>query len=206
MEIRLNKLGKRFNREWIFRNLDLGLASGKSYAIIGPNGSGKSTLLKVLSGYLPATAGKIEYHKDGVKTDPDMFYRNLIYVAPYLELVEEFTLDELLDFHFRFKKIKAGYTKSKIIGSLGLGNSAKKTIHDYSSGMKQRVKLGLAFYSEAEAIFLDEPTVNLDDQGFQWFLDEIVNMPKSKLILIASNQEKEYQWALEQINIMECKI
>jgi ABC-2 type transport system ATP-binding protein len=205
MEIRLNKLGKRFNKEWVFRNIDLVLSGGNSYAITGPNGSGKSTLLKVLSGYMPPTTGKVTYQTDSTAIDSESFYRDLVYVAPYLELIEEFTLTELLDFHFRFKRIKSGLSKSLIIETLGLGASAKKAIHDFSSGMKQRVKLGLAFYSEVQAIFLDEPTVNLDEQGFQWFLDEIKKLPIEKLILIASNQQKEYKWANNQINIMECK-
>jgi ABC-type multidrug transport system ATPase subunit len=205
MEIRLSKLGKKFNREWVFRNVDLTLKGGNSYAITGPNGSGKSTLLKVLSGYMPPSAGKLSYSCNGIEMHHDSFYRDLIFVAPYLELVEEFTLNELLDFHFKFKKMHPGHTKCQIIETIGLTSASNKAIHDFSSGMKQRVKLGLAFYSEVHAIFLDEPTVNLDEQGFQWFLDEIKKLPLEKLVLIASNQQKEYEWAKNRVNILECK-
>lgn len=206
MEIRLTNLGKRFRKEWIFRNLNLTLSDGLSYAITGPNGSGKSTLLKVISGFIPATTGEISYLRDGIKVDPDAFYKNISFVAPYLELIEEFTLSELLRFHFSFKNIQGNYTTDEIIDIMGLKHSADKPVHDFSSGMKQRVKLALAFYSQTAVVFLDEPTINLDAQGFQWYLDHVEKRLAGRLCLVASNQKNEYEWAANTINLQDCKI
>ncbi len=206
MDIHLTGLGKKFNRDWIFKNLDTSLLSGQSYAIVGPNGSGKSTLLKVIAGYLPATTGTIAYSHKGLPVTDEDFYKHIIFAAPYLELIEEFNLTELLQFHFKFKKIIPGHTIDSIIELLGFNHSANKFIYNFSSGMKQRVKLALAFFSESNVLFLDEPTVNLDEEGIKWYFDQIKALSEDKLILIASNQKMEYQWASKVINISECKM
>lgn len=206
MDIHLTGLGKKFNRDWIFKNLDISLLSGQSYAIVGPNGSGKSTLLKVIAGYLPASTGTITYSNNGVPLSGEDFYKHIIFAAPYLELIEEFNLTELLHFHFKFKKIIPGHSINSIIELLGFTHSAHKFIYNFSSGMKQRVKLALAFFSESKVLLLDEPTVNLDVEGIKWYSDQIKALSEDKLILIASNQEMEYQWSTNIINISECKM
>ena len=206
MDIHLTGLGKKFNRDWIFKNLDISLLSGQSYAIVGPNGSGKSTLLKVIAGYLPASTGTITYSNNGMPLSGEDFYKHIIFAAPYLELIEEFTLTELLQFHFKFKKIIPGHSMDSVIELLGLNHSANKFISIFSSVIKQRVKLALAFFSESKVLFLDEPTVNLDVEGIKWYEDQIKALSGDKLILIASNQKMEYQWATKVINISECKM
>lgn len=205
MEIRLTNLGKRFSKEWIFRNLNVTFSGGDSYAITGNNGSGKSTLLKVISGFIPPTFGSVSYFRNGIILDPDLFYKEIAFVAPYLELVEEFTLREMLQFHFRFKKMVHDYSVSDLIGILGLAHAEDKPIHDFSSGMKQRVKLALAFYSEAKVVFLDEPTINLDAQGFRWYLDLADKLLVNRLCFIASNQKDEYEWAAHTICLQDWK-
>jgi len=206
MEIRLTNLGKRFRKDWIFRNLNLTLSDRNSYAITGHNGSGKSTLLKVISGFIPATAGSVSYFRNAAPIDPGLFYKDIVYVAPYMELVEEFTLMEMLQFHFRFKKLRLDCQLPQIIDDIGLTHSAGKPLHDFSSGMKQRVKLALAFYSDVEVVFLDEPAVNLDSQGFRWYLEQAEKMLSGRLCLIASNQKSEYEWASHAISMEDYKI
>ena len=148
MEIRLSNLGKRFNRDWIFRNLTLNLESGTACAVTGPNGSGKSTFLKVISGYMPPTTGEVAFFKDNKILDQDDWYRNIAFAAPYLELIEEFTLNEFLNFHFKFKKRRDDLTNEAIVQRIGLDAASDKFISDFSSGMKQRLRLATAFFSE----------------------------------------------------------
>src|SRR5260221_5717807 len=102
-KITLENIGRRFNRDWIFRAIDYTFISGKIYAVLGPNGSGKSTLLQVLNGSLSPSAGKINYFFEEKPVEIDDVYQHLSLAAPYLELIEEFTLSEMLDFHFKFK-------------------------------------------------------------------------------------------------------
>ncbi len=104
MKIKLSNIGKRFNNQWIFRGIDKTFESGKSYAFLGGNGSGKSTLLQIVSGYSTATEGEMSFEIDGNKMEDSEIFKNISIAAPYLELLEEFTLNETIDFHFKFKK------------------------------------------------------------------------------------------------------
>lgn len=205
MEIVAEQIGKKYRKEWIFRRIDLTLKAGSSYTFVGPNGSGKSTLLQLLAGSLPATEGTLTYSLDGRKLDPDNWFRQVSMAAPYLELVEELTLDELLTFHQTFKPFKSGLTLGMIADRLLLGHARNKEIKYFSSGMKQRVKLGLAFFSKSPVVILDEPTANLDRQGALWYQDEVRQLDPSQLLLIGSNQPEEYDFCRNIIDVTTWK-
>jgi len=205
MIIKLSNLAKRFQHQWIFRNLDLELENEHSYAITGPNGSGKTTLLQVIAGIQPATKGTIQYHSSAGPVDADDFYRFLSFVAPYLELIEEFTLREFLNFHFDFKSLRDPYTIDHIIADMGLSDSHEKRLKSFSSGMRQRVKLALSFYSDASVLLLDEPTANLDKNGINWYLEQMDGIKTDRLVLIASNQPYEYEFCQKSIDLTHYK-
>ena len=147
MEIRIDGISKRFTREWIFQNITRQFNQGKSYAVTGPNGSGKSTLLMITAGWILPTDGKVEYVSDGQITDHSRFYRHLDFVAPYLELIEDFTLGEFVKFHFRFNKLSGGMSHEDFIRGIFMEKEKDKYIRNFSSGMKQRLKLGIGFFS-----------------------------------------------------------
>jgi ABC-type multidrug transport system ATPase subunit len=199
-------LDKRFNREWIFRKLSYQFIAGNIYAITGPNGSGKSTLLQVLSGFVPSSDGVLQY---SYLNQPDIpveeVYRHLAVAAPYMDLIDEFTLLEQLQFHFKLKKIRGGITIDNLIKIMYLDEARNKYIRNFSSGMKQRVKLGLAFYTEADLIILDEPGTNLDQQAFEWYVTELNKLPIDSLILIASNNPAEYPEKTKILAIQDFK-
>ncbi|HLT87908.1 MAG TPA: ATP-binding cassette domain-containing protein [Sphingobacterium sp.] len=206
MNITLQNLGRRYNREWIFRHLDCTFLFGKKYAVLGPNGSGKSTLLKVLSGSLALSEGEISYeNKDAQAVLPEDVFQQLTIAAPYMELIEEFTLRELILFHFKFKPFLPGFNLEEVVQILQLERAVDKEIRFFSSGMKQRVKLALACCSSSSVILLDEPMSNLDAAGEDWYLSLIERTTQDRLLIIGSNQEKEYAFCDEQINIMSYK-
>lgn len=205
MKISLEHVGRRFNREWIFRDINYEFESGSSYAILGANGAGKSTLLQVISGSLSSSEGTISYLNEENKLDPDNIFEHLSLAAPYLELIEEFSLTEHIDFHFRFKKYRAGMDRDGLIGLLGLKNAEFKAIKYFSSGMKQRVKLALAFCSDTGILLLDEPASNLDQQGLEWYLSLVGQFSSERLLIICSNQEQEYSFCRHQINVADYK-
>ena len=201
----VNDLGKRFNREWIFRNLSFKFTPGNTYAITGPNGSGKSTLLQVLWGQMPQSGGNIEY-KISDKTIPaEEIYTSIAIATPYMDLIDEFTLEEQIRFHFKLKSSRGGITVHDMIERMYLTKSRDKFIGNFSSGMRQRVKLALAFFTKADLIFLDEPGTNLDQQAFEWYLNELKALPKDCSIFIASNQPAEYPVNAHKIDIMAYK-
>ncbi|MBC3787669.1 ABC transporter ATP-binding protein [Spirosoma utsteinense] len=205
MKIVAEQIGKKYRKEWIFRRIDLTLNAGSSYTFVGPNGSGKSTLLQLLAGSLPATEGTLTYSVNGQALDPENWFRQVSIAAPYLELVEELTLDELLTFHQTFKPFKPGLTLGKIAEQLLLSHARHKEIKFFSSGMKQRVKLGLAFFSDSPVVILDEPTANLDRQGALWYHEQVRQLSAEQLLLIGSNQPEEYDFCENVIDVTAWK-
>lgn len=202
----IENLGKRYQREWIFRNLTISLPSGDPVAVIGPNGSGKSTLAQVVAGHIPATQGSCSWRSshNGIIPEEDVF-RSVGYAAPYLELVEEFTLLELLEFHAQFKPWLADLQTTDVLHQIQLEKHQDKQIKFFSSGMKQRVKLGLAFFSESPFLFLDEPTANLDAQGVAWYLENIHLVIENRWVMVCSNDPKEYNFVTKCIDIRQLK-
>jgi len=205
MKISLEQIGRRFNREWIFRGINYEFESGNSYAVLGANGTGKSTLLQIISGSLSSSEGRISYFHGNKTIDQEKVFAQLSMAAPYLELIEEFTLTELIDFHFRFKKFRQGFNRQGVIELLGLKNSEFKSIKHFSSGMKQRVKLALAFCSDTAILLLDEPSSNLDQQGLDWYLSLVSTLSSDRLLIICSNQEQEYSFCSHKLNVADYK-
>lgn len=205
MNILLENLGKKFRKEWIFRNVNLSFEVGENYTFVGPNGSGKSTLLQVLIGVMPHTEGKVSYSAINQEVSVDEIYKKIVIAAPYLELVEEFTLLESVEFHQKFKPFKDALSAAELIEKIQLAPHKDKTVKNFSSGMKQRLKLGLAFYSEAPIILLDEPTSNLDAQGTAWYLEQIEKHTADRLLIICSNQPNEYAFCNNIVDIRDYK-
>ncbi|WP_338871380.1 ATP-binding cassette domain-containing protein [Spirosoma sp. SC4-14] len=205
MIVRTELLGKRYRKEWIFRRVSLELTGGTSYTFVGPNGSGKSTLLQLLAGNLPQTEGKLEYIENGNILEADNWFRQISIAAPYLELVEELSLDELLTFHQTFKPFKANLTPETVAEKMFLSHARHKEIKYFSSGMKQRVKLGLAFFSDTPIVILDEPTSNLDRQGAAWYQEQVRQLSPDQLLLIGSNQPEEYEFCPNVLDVMQWK-
>lgn len=205
MQINLTNAGKRFNREWIFRHVDFNFLPGNSYAITGSNGSGKSTLLQVIAGAIMQSEGAIVFNSGENKKiiAEHLAYKEISIAAPYLELIEEFSATEFLEFHSRFKSL----TKSipEILDEVGLTSAAHKQIRYYSSGMKQRLKLGQAFFSNTSALLLDEPTTNLDAVGIKLYQQLISNCSREKLIIVSSNDKLEYDFCNEVVAIEQYK-
>jgi len=209
MKITLIDAGKRFNRDWIFRRLSYEFNSGHRYAITGPNGSGKSTLLMSIAGAIGISEGAIRYERAAAAVQshvlPDQAYRYLSLAAPYLQPIEEMTVTEFLDFHAIFKPFLPAISIPEIIDLVGLGSAAHKQIRFYSSGMKQRVRLAQALFSDTPVILLDEPCTNLDSDGIALYGRLIRDYTGGRLVIVSSNDPQEYEFCGERINIMEHK-
>ncbi len=205
-QIQLNNIGKRFRYEWIFKSINHSFEKGQTYALLGPNGSGKSTLMKILSGHLTPSTGDIHFLNNNKKIIADEVYPFISYSAPYIEVIEEMTLTEIIDFHSKFKPLSSGLKTSEIITLLGFKNAADKEVRFFSSGMKQRLKLALSICSNTPILLLDEPTTNLDAQGVAWYRDLISRFSdKNRLVIVASNIEHDYDFCAEKLDILDYK-
>jgi ABC-type multidrug transport system ATPase subunit len=205
MHIQLEQTGKKYNREWIFRGLSYTFTAGKKYAITGPNGSGKSTLLQTIAGSTVLSEGSIQYSTAGQIVAPENAFKNISICAPYLTLIEEMTALEFLAFHESFKSFMPGITPSAILEIIDLTSAANKQIRYFSSGMKQRIKLAQAIFSDVPVLFLDEPCTNLDETGYALYQSLIQNYASHKLIIVSSNDKAEYHFCEEVIDIKKYK-
>lgn len=206
MQIELKHIGKKFNSEWIFREVSFTFETNQTSAILGRNGSGKSTLLQVIAGNIHSTAGQIIYTLNGNQITDTEIFRFLALVAPYQELIEEFTLREMLDFHFTFKSFIPGFSRKKAIDLLGFPENSHKQIRQFSSGMKQRVKLVTAILSDVPLLLFDEPAMNLDQSGIEWYLQLMNDFTKKRTVIICSNQHRiESGFATSKLMIEEFK-
>jgi ABC-type multidrug transport system ATPase subunit len=199
--ILLDAVGKRYNREWIFKKFDYKIESGKAYAIVGGNGSGKSTLLQTIAGSILHSTGTITYQTEGKNIEDA--YKYISIATPYMELIEEMTAKEFLHFHASFTKLIL--SNGEILAAVQLQGAADKQIRYFSSGMKQRLKLAQAFFSDTPVLLLDEPTTNLDEQGVQCYEQLIQDYTKSRLVIVGSNVEREYKFCTELINMADYK-
>lgn len=191
MTVTGENVGKKFGKNWIFREQNFMVETGISVAITGKNGSGKSTLLQIIAGFLTPSEGEIKV--DGKSIGGE---HSAVFVGPYTEIIEEFSLKEFLDFHSTFKQPICTIEEMAESASLPLS----KPISDFSTGMKQRVKLITSFYFENDMIFMDEPTSNLDAEGFDWWKNELLKLQK-RLIIMASNDLQEIALSQKQLHL-----
>lgn len=204
MKILLSDAGKRYNREWIFRHFTYEFTNGHAYAITGNNGSGKSTLLQVIAGAVQHNEGTIDMQTTQIIA-AENHHQYLSIAAPYLELPEEMTLVEFLHFHESFKPFLSGLTIKEIISLLSLEKATDKQIRNFSSGMKQRVKLAQAILSDVPVVLLDEPCTNLDADGIALYRQLINEHCSNRLVIVSSNDEQEYKFCNYKINIADYK-
>lgn len=205
-QISLQSVGKRYNHEWIFRGISHTFKQDEHTVILGSNGSGKSTLLQVILGSTIASEGELTYTVNGNSKSVDESLGLFSLATPYLELIEEYTLTELLKFHQKMTPFREGLTIESIIEILYLVDAKNKELKYYSSGMKQRAKLGLALLSNTPFVLLDEPTSNLDAKAIEWY-KQLVNDNKSgRVIIVCSNDQKdEFDFCSNQLNVNDYK-
>lgn len=207
MELFLDRVGKSYDDESIFEEVSYHFPSVGATAILGPNGCGKSTLLRIIAGLGTASRGRVILEDEsGLQfSESDELVAHCSFSAPYMELPEELSLKVLLKFHFRFKTLMPGLDIFDLPERLRLKDQADQPVHQFSSGMKQRVKLGLALWTDTPFVLLDEPLTNLDAAGADWYLDLIRNHAANKHIIVASNRPDEYAFCDKVIRIEDFK-
>ncbi len=191
------KISKRFNREILFQEFTFNFKNNNRYAILGENSSGKSTLLKIIGGVLSPTKGEINYSSDIIQSN------QISYSSPEMDLLNDYSIQELFDFHFQFKKPKISI-KEQLITSKLINHKDKK-YSSLSSGITNKVKLSLAIFTDSPVLLLDEPCTNFDHENNKWYTQMIDKYCNNQLIIVASNNSYEYTFCNEQINIQHFK-
>lgn len=154
---------------------------------------------------MQANEGKVDWSWNGKTGNEQEVYQYISVCAPYLEVIEEMTATEFFRFHASFKPLLPSVSINQIIDIIGLSKSADKEIRYYSSGMKQRIKLAQAIFSDVPVLLLDEPCTNLDITGFDLYHSLIDTYCKEKLVVVSSNDINEYDFCGERLSISDYK-
>lgn len=202
MEIELHHIGKKFGKDWVVKEINERFSEKEKVAILGPNGSGKSTLLKLISSFIVPSEGKVVYHHNGKEIPASVIFKHIAYAAPYLELIERMTLEELISNHLKFKKMIDNLGLEDVLRLLNMQKHRNKQISSFSSGMKMRVRLALALFSDTSILLLDEPLSNLDKAKRDWYGEMVQKFTRDRLVIVCSNhQEEEYFFCTRAVKL-----
>jgi ABC-type multidrug transport system ATPase subunit len=193
MTITIDQLSKRYGSSWVIRKGSYTFDAPNVYALQGPNGSGKSTLLKLLAGFLTPSYGSILYKSsNGASISRDEIYKKIAFVAPYIDLPDQLTVQEITVMHGKLKGFVDNKTPEEVVDHAYLTTAKNLFIHELSSGMLQRLKLALTIFSQAEILIIDEPGMNLDSKAKAWYLNHLLRYHQNRLIIIASNETADF--------------
>ena len=202
--LRVSDLCKHYTETLLFKDISFELHPGEVLAITGWNGSGKSTLLRIIAGLVRPTSGKVEMFSEGESIPKESRRKFVGMVAPAFSLYEELTALENLEF---FSKVRGiAYDRKSCLRMMertGLSENANKLCRNYSSGMKQRLKLAQALLHKPPLLLLDEPGCNLDSKGMKVVENIISEQRRSGMTIIASNERREVDYGDRVINLSE---
>lgn len=200
-QLSAENLGHRFGRQWLFRKVSFRINEGDCFIIRGKNGSGKSTLLKLAGDLLDPTEGSILLQPEGVHTKINRHFW-MGYLTPALNLYGELSGSENIKLALEVRGLKQ--TDELLFWMDGVGftqNDWNKPYKAYSSGMKQRMKFLVSCLHHPQLLLLDEPFSNLDRQGKNWIRSIIPTVQKNSILLIATNEEEDFDLSTLQLNL-----
>lgn len=193
------ELGKNFKNKRVLSRINIHVPKGKIYCIMGPNGAGKSTLLKMISGIEKPTEGSIIFKgKDWKRED-------LKTIGSLIEepgLFDNLTVEDNIKLKLKLHHVE-NEDQEQILNTLGFGDHNQEKVKGFSTGMRQRLGIALAFMGNPDLVVLDEPTNGLDTFGIHE-LRELLMLEKKqgKTIIIASHMLSEIQKVADRIAIL----
>ena len=196
-------ISKRFIRRLLFKELSFTLEGGRSIAITGSNGSGKSTLLRIIAGVMTPNKGRVVLTVDEVGLEGNERPLHVGFVAPYFNVYEGFSARENLDFVAKVRRIDNATERIEEVFSLvSLEHRSEDLVKTYSSGMKQRLKLGVSILTNPPLLLLDEPTTTLDLAGIEIVRKVMKNqVDRGGLLIMATNNPEEVSWCDTSLSI-----
>lgn len=193
-ELHIENLAKVYGARRVLQNLTLSAGGGEIVGIVGSNGSGKSTLLKIIAGLLRPSKGHVKLMHDGQPIVDIVERRRMVgYAAPDLSFYPELSAFENLQFFDRVRGISRPPKEiNSLLRRVGLSGREHDVVSAFSSGMKQRLRLGFALLGKAPILLLDEPSLALDKQGVS-LVEEIIESHRTQggLVVLATNDPRE---------------
>jgi ABC-type multidrug transport system ATPase subunit len=203
IRIELRAAAKQFRRQWLFRGLDWQLRSGERWAVAGPNGSGKTTLLRIVAGKTGLTQGEIVWQTESAPIPPESVYQRISWAGPSVELYPALTVEETFSLHFRFKSCLLAGGMVEWLELNRLQAHRTKALRQLSSGLLQRVKVGLALFTRSDLLLLDEPTGYMDTESIDHTLNLLAEWTGNRLLLLATNDPRERDFCPHRLTLVQ---
>ena len=203
--IEVKNLTKRYGKKVVLNNLSFDVQQGEVVGFLGPNGAGKTTTIKMLTGFLPATAGEIKICGYDVREEANDVHKSLGYLPENNPVYSSMRVCEYLKFISKLKGVafrKVGSHIDNIVDQCDLDDYRKAVIKNLSKGCRQRLGLAVALIGDPEVLILDEPTAGLDPYQVVQFRKIIERLSKKHAILISSHILSEIELISNRIVII----
>ena len=188
--IEVEGLTKKYGELVAVRDLTFKVETGRIWGLLGPNAAGKTTTMRILTGYLPATAGRATVAGFDVFNEPDAVKRSIGYLPEVVPLYEDMTVSGYLGFVAEIKQVPAAKRKAaigRVIESAGLKDVGRRLIKNISRGFKQRVGIAQAMIHDPQVLVLDEPTIGLDPAQIREIRELIKGLRGEHTILLSTH-------------------
>jgi ABC-2 type transport system ATP-binding protein len=203
--IEVSRLVKAYAGVTAVNDISFTVPRGEIIGFLGPNGAGKSTTMRILTGYLPATSGKVSICGFAVTSDPDAVKRRIGYMPENNPLPDEMRVSEYLYFRGRLKEVarrKLGSRIDEVLELCDLKRVRHKIIGKLSKGFRQRVGIAEAVLAEPPVIIMDEPTIGLDPHQILIVRDLIASLRGRMTVLISSHILPEIEMTCDRVLII----
>ena len=203
--IKVEGLTKRYARTVAVNDISFEVEKGQIVGFLGPNGAGKTTTMRILTCFLPPTAGKASVAGFDVQEQPQEVKKRIGYLPETPPVYPEMEVVEYLDFAGQLKGIGKGDIKAKVdevVGRCGLGDVRSKLIGKLSKGYRQRVGLAQAIIHNPDVLILDEPTSGLDPAQIIEIRNLLKQLSGEHTIILSTHILSEVEHSCERVIII----
>jgi ABC-2 type transport system ATP-binding protein len=205
MQLTIDDVGKQYRRDfWGLRSFTLELGPGV-VGLLGPNGAGKSTLMRILATITRATEGTVTWNGTNIAQKPDELRQVLGYLPQDFGIYPHLSGQEFLEYMAAIKGMDAKTARRRIeelLVVVNLVDAAKRPLHGYSGGMKQRVGIAQALLNDPQLLIVDEPTVGLDPAERVRFRNLLSDLAGERIIILSTHIVSDVEATATEIVII----
>lgn len=203
MSISIQHISKVYGEQYALDDVSFEVGSNEVVGFLGPNGAGKSTLMKIITCYLPPTAGTVKVCGFDVNEDEMEVKKRVGYLPEHNPLYLEMYVKEYLQFIAGLHKLSNGKQKvTDMIEMVGLTVEQNKKIGMLSKGYRQRVGIAQALIHDPQVLILDEPTSGLDPNQLEDIRKLIKEIGKTKTIMLSTHIMQEVEALCNRVVII----
>jgi ABC-2 type transport system ATP-binding protein len=188
--IEVSGLTKRYGPTWAVDGISFTVEPGEVVGFLGPNGAGKTTTLRILTCFIPATAGRAFVAGHDVFRDSTQVRRKVGYLPENVPLYREMRVREYLDYRAGLKRVPRRDRARQVgeaLEKVRIADHADRIIGHLSKGYRQRVGLADALVHDPEVLVLDEPTVGLDPNQVREVRDLVKDLAEKRTVLFSTH-------------------